>query len=329
MGKKNVALVLGSTKDFFYATGPVVLNIKKFSPDLADDIVIYYDDIAERDRDILVDELGCRLIPYDCPLKVSPDATDALQRFTLLSFSIYEIFGLLDEYRQVLWLDSDICIQDDISGILEYGPVGIRHGGSKLGSAMGRKVNPALDDLPTNNTGVVLVTDELAADYRALREQCYFYTERFIKTLFLPDQAVLNYVLFKNNISITDLTSAYNYTGYHSLHGYSAAKIFHLPGEIKFWNHSLLRKLFPVWDECYKKWLDMGGSAYAGEQLFTEIGDKFSLLDLLAAVSPQGEQLLESKRIIAEQKKSMQRMSKSIDELLALVKSMQPPAGDA
>ena len=66
MSKKNAAIVLGSTKDFFYATGPVVLNIKKFSPDLADDIVIYYDDIAERDLIVVVEflALGGKLIDH-------------------------------------------------------------------------------------------------------------------------------------------------------------------------------------------------------------------------------------------------------------------------
>ena len=40
MEKKNKAIVLGSTKNYFFATGTVVLNTKKFSPKLADDIVI-------------------------------------------------------------------------------------------------------------------------------------------------------------------------------------------------------------------------------------------------------------------------------------------------
>ena len=320
MSKKNAAIVLGSTKDFFYATGPVVLNIKKFSPDLADDIVIYYDDIAERDREILKDEFGCRLIPYDCPLKTSHKATVALQRFTLLSFSIYEIFSLLDEYHHVLWLDSDICIQDDISGILEYGPVGIRHGGTNLKTALGRSVDPALDDLPTNNTGVVLVTDELP-DYHALREQCYFYTEKFVDTLWLPDQAILNYVLLKNNISAANLGDIYNYTIYNPLHSFGKARIFHLAGEVKFWNHSVLRNMFPVWKECYKEWLDLGGSAYGGDQLFMDVGDSFSVLNMLSAMYPQSQETLAAKVIIAEQDETIKQLSEHVEDLLLLVKN--------
>ena len=321
MEKKNKAIVLGSTKNYFFATGTVVLNIKKFSPNLADDIVIYYDDIADRDREILVGELGCRLIPYACPLETNPDATTALQRFTLLSLSIYEIFGLLDEYRKVLWLDSDICIQDDISGVFDAGPVGLRHGGNKFKDALGRSLDPALDDLSTNNTGVVLVTDELP-DYHTLREQCYFYTEKFMDTLWLPDQGILNYVLWKNNIPIANLGNTYNYTVYHPLHGCSKAKIFHLACDVKFWNHPVLRNMFPVWKECSRKWQAMGGSAYTGEQLFAEIGDKFSLLNMLTAIYPHGQEILAAKLVIDEQEKTIARLSQNVEELLAVVKSM-------
>jgi lipopolysaccharide biosynthesis glycosyltransferase len=321
--KKNIAIVLGSTKNYFFCTGTVVLTLKKFSPNLADDILIYYDDIEDRDREILVDELGCTLLPYNCPLTTNQDATGALQRFTLLSFSIYEIFKLLDEYHHVLWLDSDVCIQEDISDIINYGPVGIRYGGTVFASAMGRKINPAFDDRPTNNTGVVLVTDKLVADWHSLREQCYYYTDRFVKTLMLPDQAILNYVLWKNNIPITDLTSTYNYTVYHDFHGYNQARIFHLAHEYKFWNHSVLRNLFPIWEECYQKWLALGGSAYMGKQLYTEVGSMFSMQNMFEALDLPYGQLLGQKLIIDEQQKTIDELYENIESLLVLVENMK------
>jgi lipopolysaccharide biosynthesis glycosyltransferase len=151
--KKNVAIVLGSTKNYFFAIGSLVLNIKKFSPDFADDILIYYDEIADCDRKILVDDLGCTLLPYTCPLGIHQVTNSALQRFSLLSFSIYEIFKHLDKYSHVLWLDGDICIQDDISDIIQYGTVGIRYGGTQFDTALGRMVCTALDQLP-NNTDI-------------------------------------------------------------------------------------------------------------------------------------------------------------------------------
>ena len=209
-------------------------------------------------------------MPYACPLGADLASTEALRRFTPLSFSIYEIFGLLGEYRQVLWLDSDICIQDDIAGVFNFGPVGIRHGGATIESAFGgNSIDPAFDHLPTNNTGVVLVTDALAelCDPQALREECYACTRQYLKILRLPD--------------------TYNYTVYHDLRGFAQAKIFHLACEPKFWNHPVLYSLFPTWAECCQEWLTLGGSAYAGKQIYAEVGNKFSLFNMLQALNTQ------------------------------------------
>lgn len=321
MQKKKTAIVLGATRNYFFAIGTLVLNIKKFSPDFADDIVIFYDQVAETDRDILENQLGCTLIPYELPFTPNV-STSSLERFTPLSFSIYEIFKLLDQYENVLWLDGDICIQGDISGILQYGPVGIRHGGTKFADALGMLVDPDIDEKPTNNTGVVLVTDALE-DYCSLYKQCYHLTEKFFKTLKLPDQAIINYVLWKNKIPVTNITENFNYTVYHDIHGYDAAAIFHLACDKKFWNHSVLRRLFPIWNECYKKWLDMGGSAYAGEQKYMDIGDSLSMFALLGMIEIQYQTKLASQLIIKEQEAAIKKLEGTVQELLSVIQSLQ------
>ncbi len=323
MKKKNLAIVLGSTDNYFFATGTLVLNLLKFSPNLADDIIIYYDHVPERDREILEGELGCKLVPYQLPFKLGADASQGLINFTPLSLSIYEIFKLLSGYRNVLWLDSDICIQKDISDILDVaGDVCIRHGGTPFANAMGCLVHPEIDLTLTNNTGVVLVRDTLP-NYNDLTTQCYYYTQRFRKTLSLPDQAILHYVLWRNNIPVSDLGSSYNYTAHHDFHSYSSAKIFHLANSYKFWNHSILRNLFPIWEECYKNWLDMGGSAYTGEQKYPEVGSRLSMLSMLKVLSSLDENTAKAvgrEMIIDEQAMIINELEKNITELLDLLK---------
>ena len=321
MKKKNTAIVLGATKNYFFAIGSLVLNIKKILPDFADDILIYYDEIADRDQAILVDELGCTLLPYDCSFGTHLESTATMHRFTLLSFSIYEIFKHLDEYRHVLWLDGDICIQGDISDIIRYGPVGMRYGGSQFSAALGRSVYPPWDERPTNNTGVVLVTDALT-DYHSLREQCYYYTKKFSDTLVLPDQAIFNYVLWKNKIAITNLTDTYNYTVHHSMNSFSKAKIFHLACECKFWNHPVLRNLFPVWEECYQQWLAMGGSAYTGRQLYYEFGNHFSMLNMLNAIQPDARLM----QLIDEQQRTIEQLTRNVEDLLGVIQGRKQDA---
>lgn len=320
MTKKNMAIVFGSTNNYFFATGTAILSLLKFSPNLADDIIIYYDRVADRDREILERELGCTLVPYRLPFEFGPDVSDVFARFTPLSLSIYEIFKLLNGYRNVLWLDSDICIQGDISTILDCpGDICIRLGGSRFAKALGCLVHEEIDQKSTNNTGVVLVRDSLP-DYNSLHDQCYHYTWHFRKTLNLPDQGILNYVLWKNKIPITGLGSDYNYTVYHDLHSYNRAKIFHVAHDSKFWNHSVMRNLFPLWQGCYDTWLGMGGSAYTGEQRYLDVGSHLSIAKILDRLTEHALELASRALIIQEQSRTIQKLENYIGELLDALK---------
>lgn len=69
--------------------------------------LIYYDNVAERDREILEGELGRKLVPYELSFTIGTDASRGFANFTPLSLSLYEIFKLLDGYRNVLRLDTD------------------------------------------------------------------------------------------------------------------------------------------------------------------------------------------------------------------------------
>ncbi len=221
----------------------------------------------------------------------------------------------------MLWLDSDVCIQQDISGIMDIpGDVCIRHGGRIFTSAMGCPVHPKIDNLPTNNTGVVLVRDSLP-NYNDLCDQCYHYTQHFSKTLVLPDQAILNYVLWRNNIQMTDLGTDYNYTAFHAFHSYSKAKLFHLACAFKFWNHSVLRNLFPVWEQCYKEWLAMGGSAFSGELKYRDIGPTMSILDVLGIMEHADRALIGQKIIIQQQEEAIAKLNVHLDELVGILKT--------
>ena len=60
--------------------------------------LIYYDNVAERDREILEGELGRKLVPYELSFTIGTDASRGFANFTPLSLSLYEIFKLLDGF---------------------------------------------------------------------------------------------------------------------------------------------------------------------------------------------------------------------------------------
>ena len=320
MPKKHAALVMGSTENYFFATGTVVANIRRLCPDLFDDILIFYDTVKTADRSILEAHYGCTLIPYTPPPALAEMDDERLRRFTPLSFSIYEIFRLLDAYRNILWLDGDVCVQGDIRGIFDYGPAGLRFGGTSFKKALGRTCDPAIDDHPTCNTGVVYVNDSLP-DYLKLYNDCYRYTKAFSDTLHSPDQGIINYVLWKNNITVTDITKHYNYAAYHDLYGYHNAAIFHMACDYKFWDHWIIESLFPLWTECYREWLGLGGSAFTGPKTYPNNGSHFTMLHMATQLGFALAYWSE-KELTKEQEKTITSLESKVEELLQVIKVM-------
>ena len=198
----------------------------------------------------------------------------------------------------------------------------------KLLDALGVSVHPDIDQKRTNNTGVVLVSDALENN-RTLYEECYHYTEKFFSKLRLPDQAIMNYVLWKNKVPLTDITTKYNYTLHHDIHGHDTATIFHIAHHPKFWNHSVLRCLFPIWTECYEKWLSLGGTAYEGKQIYRDMGETLSIKSLLEMIDVP-EQLASvqlkyaaSLSLIREQDAAIKKLEATVEELLSTVQSLK------
>ena len=125
--KKDVAIVFGFTKNFVFAVACVMMDLKKFSPNWVDEVVILHDGISIKQQRLLNSILPCRFIKYEFPIKDSSKFNQkTLHYFSKMVFSKYECLKFLNDYRNVIWLDYDIVITQDISELSDYCSSGIK-----------------------------------------------------------------------------------------------------------------------------------------------------------------------------------------------------------
>ncbi|MFA6988623.1 MAG: glycosyltransferase [Candidatus Gastranaerophilaceae bacterium] len=271
MDKKEFAIVLGSTGNMTFAVANVLSGLKKHSPALFSDIIIFHNDITEKDKNLLNKILPCKFVDYEFPLKDTSKFNEAyFNQFTKLAYSRYECFNLLNEYKNVLWLDIDVLIQKDISGIFDRCTSGIAFAKKGYAFPIINNLITPIDGYDMNegsyNSGVIVFKDNLS-EYNKLTEWCYEKTLEFAQHLFLPDQAILNLMLQEFNLKADEFGLDYNFailasTIKETKKDSKNAKILHSACPEKFWNFWN----FKEWNQNYEEWIKMGGSPYIGKR---------------------------------------------------------------
>lgn len=272
MKKKN-ALVLADNRPFLI--GHVLLQINDTNKNLFDEALIYYDEITENDKKILNSILPCRFIKYNAPFSEKVKNLEHFKRFSELMFPRFEMFKLLDEYETVMWIDTDVLIQDKLDDLIlmarESGMVANfedeHNCSSKNPDYVLTSFTHPIDgyDMKRYNmsSGLIVVNETLP-----LRSEytnwLYEKTEELSEKLVLPDQGILNIFVqeFKINVSCAGKTyCTYPYYGRNT----DSEKIVHSWGSRKFWNNWYLYNKYPKWKYYYDKWIEMGGSKYDKE----------------------------------------------------------------
>lgn len=260
--KKELAIVFGITSNLTFALANVILGLKKHSPELADEIIVFHDDISEKDQDLIKSIFLSRFIKYEFPVKdTSKFDPYFYQQFSSMAYSRFECFKLLNEFKKVLWLDVDILIQKDISGLLEYENDG-------MGILEGYRVKDNFKE-PVEGfdmekegfwTGTILFTDKIK-DYDKITDWCYEKLIEYSDKLYLPDQAIFNIALEKFNINPAVFDNDF-YCAHPISKTYKTAAIVHAFRPKKFWDCWN----FKEWDENDKIWQQMGGTPYKGKK---------------------------------------------------------------
>lgn len=267
MNKKKVAIVMSGTSNLAFAMANVLIGLEKYSRNFASEVIIFHKGMSNEDQQCLRKLATCRFIEYAGHESINNlPTTDNIQKYSIMSFAIFEIFSFLEEFENVIYLDADLLLQKDISGILDYGPVAMGSGRLTINEACGSKPLPDTSTTIAKSSGVVIINDQLT-NYETLTEQCYLHTAKLWYTLVFPDQAILNLVLNLNDVTINDLPPTYN-TGKVNKNLHAAAIVHTQGGKSKFWNNGVSNIMFPEWNRNNELWISLGGTPYNGPRYY-------------------------------------------------------------
>ncbi len=258
--KKELAIVFGATGNMAFALGNVLIGLKKYSTDLKADLIVFEQGIADRDKKLINSILSCDFREYNFPKK-NTLTNDTLKKFSELTFSRFECFNLLNEYKNVLWLDIDILIQKDIELLLAEKSTGISMlGGLKAGDDFTIEVKGLEKDKENFNAGIMYIQDNLP-NYENLTEYCYSKAIEYSQYLKSADQGIINLMVKENNLDVHRLDWKFNSNPAFN-NDYLDAIIVHTYCPEKMWNYWNIKE----WEENDKAWRKMGGSAYRGKK---------------------------------------------------------------
>lgn len=261
--KKNVAIVLGISSNLTFSAANVLMQLKTHSPNLADDIIIFHDGIDLKDQKLMKNIINCKFIEYKFPIEISKFNEVYFNKFTHIAYSRLECLNLLDEYKNVIWLDTDILIQKDISELLNYsqtGIAGLHFETLNLDFDFLKPIEKYNLQTPIFAVGTVVVSDNLP-NYKDLAKWCYQKSDEYAEYFKNGDQAIFNLMLqeFKLTYGKLDFdTWACQPTKANAKDAY----ILHPAGNYKFWNFFRNKE----WNKNYKTWVKIGGSKYKGRK---------------------------------------------------------------
>ena len=263
--KNRVTLIMGGTHDYAFAIGNVLIGLEKMSPGLVNRVLVFHNGISEHDQACLRKIRQCDFADYAPPALMPLSGNDTMKRFSLLSFVSYETFRQLEHAEYVLFLDADLVILRDISGLLDYAPLGLKKGGYPLNKSLGPNDYGIDDSVLGPSSGVIIAHESMP--WQGLTEQCYELTAKHWNTLHYPDQGIINLVLYRNGIKHNSFPVSFN----SSLNDFVPNRHIHHEGfKEKFWNNGIMNLLSPEWEGYDREWRALGGTPYGGKKAMWE-----------------------------------------------------------
>ncbi len=262
--KKDNLIVFGATGNMTFALANVLIGIKKHSPNIESDIIVFNKDITDKDKQLLNSIVECEFIDYDFPFENTEQLEkSSFNRYSALTFSRFECFRLLDNYRKVLWLDIDIVIQKDLSEIFKYGESGISlfEENLPLQESFSKVISGYKMSTNQCNAGVLLISDKLT-NYHKMTDWLYKNTLKFGECLKYADQGIINLLIQEFNLNVDHLPEVFNC--HPTKKSCKGSTIVHSYSPQKFWSWHDKSYYSKEWENNNKKWLKMGGDPYNG-----------------------------------------------------------------
>lgn len=269
--KKSTAIVLGGTSNMAFAIGTFLINLKKCSPNLADDIYIYHDGIPKKDQTIMKKILSVKFFNFKLKFKVEYADEWTKNRFTDLVFYKYSCLKLLNQYKTVIATDYDVVILSDISEITiptdKITQCKTIKTKAQFISSKGNYVANFLSDVTKESSfnykldypmgGGLIVFYDTIKNNNEIYDYCMKKTKQYSRYLLLPEQAIFSIMLQDFSMIREEIDRSIYVVHPNEYKNYPNAKILHAYGDDKFWD----RLQNDTWDKNYKEWIDMGGSS--------------------------------------------------------------------
>ena len=298
--------MLAVTKDYMFAAGNVVLSLKKYMPNKEYDVVIYYDEIDDWDKEILL-SYGCILKKYTIEDSFKNEIitkraefsdVEKSKHFSFLKFAKFEIFNLLETYEKVIWLDADISVQDDIYELFNFNTFAITQDSKYMVQNNFLTAIPSYKmEIPGVCSSVFLITRAIK-NYQEMSNWCYKKILEYAYYLKNIDQGIFNLLLQEFNIEYT-LLDENVYNCFSSYDSANTAKIVHFGTPVKVWNNTLIASSFPEWYRTHIKWLRQGGSDFNRSN--------FPVLNIYAKVIFRDKRIHELENEIKQLNKTIQQ----------------------
>jgi len=273
--KKDRAVVFTVSNNLVFAVASVLMDLKHFSPSIADEIVIFHNGIQKKDQELLKNILliPIRFINYSLPYKDSSFIPNTIiDYFTCMVFAKFECLRLLNEYKNILLLDYDIVIQKDISELFDKCKSGIKmmRGDFLVRQQLKHDIDDYDMEVQGTAAGTFVFQDHMG-NYNEMYTFCYQSLMKYANVLSLPEQAIFDFMIqdFQLNVETINIQTYSPHPTNIELA--TDARIIHAYGQPKFWN-GLYNK---QWDDNYKNWLLMGGAGYKKDGKFKHLIRKF------------------------------------------------------
>lgn len=255
--KKELAIILPVSGNMAYALAVTLMGIKKHLTITPYDIFVYYQNVSDKEKELLNSIAPCEFREYS--LDASTVKSDAINKYSELTFARFECFEHLKEYKKALWIDIDTLIQKDL---IELVDIDAEFAAWQTDVWTGFNFTEPIDGYDMKikyyNVGIMMVSDKIKEPEK-IKKWCYEKTIELGDKLICSDQSILNIAFQEFNINVYNLDETYNC--HPDKEFVNDAVIVHPYAQYKFWNYYYN---FNQWNTYYQKWLDMGGSAYKG-----------------------------------------------------------------
>lgn len=258
---KHPACILAACDDkYAFCLFVSLQTLWEYSPQLAEtaDIWIAGYHLSPSSKRILAQIPHTRVIDYTFPGPLP--ATPAISIFTPASFARYECFRLLLRYERVLYLDSDVLVQKELSPVFDTLSTGIGLVEDPCITTVGRNFTQPVPGFTMNARGfnsgfLVLRRAELLQKCIEITDFLYQKTLDFAPVLYYPDQGILNIALQQFHLTPTVLGNTYNCPASCATATLKKAHIIHATGPRKFWCYYYFDEFYTY----YTQWIKQGG----------------------------------------------------------------------